>query len=160
MSNHLFDKAQCKIDKYPQLQVYREVLMTYDGSDFDNHLEWIVQAPVNELLDWAKKEEKSPRWQAMINRYPDREGESISAKDIIAMTMNDIKSAPNARAAFSAFERGKTMLYENADGERIITEVVHAAIARNDGKKVTISNPLSKSWDEVCDTMCDIMEIQ
>ena len=49
----LYREAEQRINDTPELEPYRELLLT-DWPEGDEHLEWVVSAPVEELLSWAR----------------------------------------------------------------------------------------------------------
>jgi hypothetical protein len=52
----LLHAAQERVDDIPELQEYEDILIKYDWSNWEEHIEWVATAPIDEILDWAKND--------------------------------------------------------------------------------------------------------
>lgn len=53
----LREQAQRRVNSDPKLSVHEDTIM-YDWKESDEHWEWIITAPVDEIVDWAETVEK------------------------------------------------------------------------------------------------------
>ena len=48
------DYGAARVDREPELEPYRDVLIEYEWENQAEHLAWVTTAPVEELVSWAK----------------------------------------------------------------------------------------------------------
>jgi hypothetical protein len=49
----LRQRAEKRVDASPELLPYKAIIM-YDWPEDDTHWRWIINKPVDEIIDWAK----------------------------------------------------------------------------------------------------------
>lgn len=47
------ETIEAKIKQNPELEKYRDILV-YDWPNWDEHVEWVKNATVSEITDWAE----------------------------------------------------------------------------------------------------------
>ena len=47
-----YEAAQARVDSTPELQPYEDIIM-YDWQEGPEHWEWIAEADVDEIIEWA-----------------------------------------------------------------------------------------------------------
>lgn len=50
----LFIRAQKRVYEEPELKPYADTIL-YDWNEGDEHWEWVMEAPVEEIVKWAKE---------------------------------------------------------------------------------------------------------
>ena len=53
----LREQAQARVDSIPELKSHESTIV-YDWAEGDEHWQWVVDAPLPEILDWAETVEK------------------------------------------------------------------------------------------------------
>jgi hypothetical protein len=53
----LYERAESKVDASPTLRKYREFILS-DWHEGDDHLRWVISAPVKEIVSWAEAGQK------------------------------------------------------------------------------------------------------
>ena len=56
----LRERAERRVSRSPKLSQYNDVIF-YDWPNRKEHLEWVVSAPVDEIISWAKSFERPER---------------------------------------------------------------------------------------------------
>ena len=56
----LRERAERRVSRSPKLSQYNDVIF-YDWPNMKEHLEWVVSAPVDEIISWAKSFERPER---------------------------------------------------------------------------------------------------
>ena len=51
----LLNTAHERVDNIPELREYEDIIF-YDWSNWDEHIEWVATAPIDEIVDWAKND--------------------------------------------------------------------------------------------------------
>lgn len=54
MDEKLLAKAHYRVDNSPALSDYSNIIF-YDWNEGNEHLRWIITAPVAEIISWAKE---------------------------------------------------------------------------------------------------------
>jgi hypothetical protein len=52
---HWDHEAHERVNNIPELQKYEDIIF-YDWSNWDEHIEWVATAPIDEIVDWAKND--------------------------------------------------------------------------------------------------------
>lgn len=59
--------AQLRVDENPELKPH-EAMIFYDWPNWEEHLEWIISAPISEIVDWAESIEDAVMADAEIEQ--------------------------------------------------------------------------------------------
>lgn len=52
--SQLYEQAKAHVEDTPELAPYVDIIL-YDWTEGDEHLEWVLSAPVGEVVDWAER---------------------------------------------------------------------------------------------------------
>lgn len=53
------ETARERVRSEPKLAAHEAVILNYDQPDWDEHLEWVIAAPVGEILNWLAETDGS-----------------------------------------------------------------------------------------------------
>lgn len=52
--SELLQQANERVDTTPELQPYRDLLVDYEWDNQEEHLHWVLAAPLDEIISWAR----------------------------------------------------------------------------------------------------------
>jgi hypothetical protein len=64
MSTQTTSPAEARVNSSETLSQYRDLLLDYDWSNQDEHLEWVATAPEAEIISWAETCRRDERAEA------------------------------------------------------------------------------------------------
>ena len=53
------EQATDRVNDNEQLAQYKDVLIEYDWDNYDEHIEWVATANIDEIIDWCQEIRKN-----------------------------------------------------------------------------------------------------